>query len=78
MWTGAFSAIPSSSGSQPENVRLTPEQTDEIVEAIADTLDDAELTIDELNEAVIAAAGHGRRNVSFRHSPECGPAGVSA
>jgi winged helix DNA-binding protein len=57
MWTGALSAIPSSSSSHPENVRLTPGQTDEIVEAIADALDDAELTIDELNEAVIAATG---------------------
>ena len=57
MWTAALSAIPSSSGSHPENVRLTPRQTDEIVEAIADALDDAELTIDELNEAVIAATG---------------------
>ena len=57
MWTGALSAIPSSSSSHPENVRLTPRQTDEIVEAIADVLDDAELTIDELNEAVIAATG---------------------
>jgi hypothetical protein len=44
-------------GSHPENVRLTPGQTDEIVEAIADALDDAELTIDELNEVVIAATG---------------------
>src|SRR5260221_14672448 len=57
MWTAALSAIPSSSGSQPENMRLTPRQTDEIVEGIADALDDAELTIDELNEAVIAATG---------------------
>jgi hypothetical protein len=38
MWTGALSAIPSSSSSHPENVRLTPGQTDEIVEAIADAL----------------------------------------
>lgn len=57
MWTAALSAIPSSSGNHPENVRLTPRQTDEIVEAIADALEDAELTIDELNEAVIAATG---------------------
>src|SRR5256885_12903655 len=57
MWTGALSAIPSSTSSHPENVRLTPRQTDEIVEAIAEALDDAELTIDELNEAGIAATG---------------------
>src|SRR5258707_3365872 len=32
LWTGALSAIPSSSSSHPEHVRLTPGQTDEIVE----------------------------------------------
>jgi Winged helix DNA-binding domain len=57
MWAAALSAIPSSSSSHPENVRLTPRQTDEIVEAISDALDDAELTSDELNEAVITATG---------------------
>jgi hypothetical protein len=73
MWTGALSAIPSSSSSHPENVRLTPRQTDELVEAIADVLDDAELTIDELNEAVIAATGPW---AAYLRSPECGPGGV--
>jgi hypothetical protein len=57
LWTGALSAIPISRSSFPENVRLTPEQTDAVVEAIAIALDDAELTIDELTEAVIASAG---------------------
>src|SRR5260370_11203983 len=57
VWTGALSAIPPSRTSQAKDVRLTPEQTDEIVEVIADALDAAELTIDELNEAVIAATG---------------------
>jgi len=57
MWTGALSAIPLSRSSFPEDVRLTPEQTDAVVEAIAIALDDAELTIDELTEAVIASAG---------------------
>ena len=33
-------------------MRLTPEQTERVVEAIAIALDDAELTIDELSEAV--------------------------
>jgi hypothetical protein len=57
LWTGALSAIPLSRSSFLEDVRLTPEQTDAVVEAIAIALDDAELTIDELTEAVIARAG---------------------
>jgi hypothetical protein len=57
MWTGALSAIPLSRSSFPEDVRLTPEQTDAVVEAIGIALDDAELTVDELTEAVIASAG---------------------
>jgi hypothetical protein len=57
MWTGALSAIPSSGNSQAKDVRLTPEQTDEVVAAIAVALDEAELTIDELSEVVIARTG---------------------
>jgi hypothetical protein len=57
MWTGALSAIPPSRNSQAKDVRLTPEQTEQVVEAIAIALDDAELTIDELSEAVIASTG---------------------
>ena len=56
IWTGALSAIPHASPF-PQDVRLTPEQTDAVVEAIAVVLADAELTIDELSEAVIAATG---------------------
>jgi len=56
-WTGALSAIPPSRTSQAKDVRLTPEQTEAVVEAIAVALDVAELSIDELNEAVIADTG---------------------
>jgi hypothetical protein len=38
-------------------LQLTPEQSDAVVEAIAAALEEAELTIDELSEAVIAGAG---------------------
>jgi hypothetical protein len=38
-------------------VRLTPGQTDEVVAAIADALRDAELTVDELSDAVVARTG---------------------
>ena len=44
MWTGALSAIPPSTSPFPQDVRLTPEQTDAVVAAIAVALDDAELT----------------------------------
>ena len=56
MWTGALSAIP---GQRPfpEGVRLTPDQTEEVVGAIGTALADAELTVDELTEAVADLAG---------------------
>lgn len=57
LWTGAMSAIPPTPSGFPRDVRLTPTQTDAVVAAIAVALDAAALTIDELNEAVIAAAG---------------------
>lgn len=57
LWTGALSALPASSKGQALDVRLTPEQTDEVIAAIGVALLDAELTIDELDEAVVAGAG---------------------
>jgi hypothetical protein len=56
MWAGALSGIPHTSPFA-QDVRLTPEQTDAVVEAIATVLADTELTIDELSEAVVATAG---------------------
>jgi hypothetical protein len=56
LWTGALSALPPNPR-HPEGVRLTPEQTDDIVDAIADALVDSELTVDELTEAIVARAG---------------------
>jgi hypothetical protein len=57
LWTGAFSALPPSRGGHAPDVRLTSEQTDVVVAAIGAALEDAELTIDELSEAVIIGAG---------------------
>ncbi len=57
IWTSALSAIPPSHNGQTKEVRLTNAQTDEVVNAIAVALCDAELTIDELSAAVIAATG---------------------
>jgi uncharacterized protein YukE len=57
MWTGALSAIPPSRSPFPDDVRMTTEQTEQVIEAIAKALDDAELTVDELSEAVVDATG---------------------
>jgi Winged helix DNA-binding domain len=56
MWMAALSAIPEHSPF-PDGVRLTPNQAEEIVAAIGRALEDAELTIDELDQAVIDLAG---------------------
>jgi hypothetical protein len=57
MWTGALSALPSSVPAHPEGVRFTPEQADEVIAAIGGALADAELTVDELTEALADQAG---------------------
>lgn len=57
IWTGALSQLPPSGSNFPPDVRLTDEQTDKVVAAIGDALADAELTMEELNEAVVARAG---------------------
>ncbi|WP_447008292.1 winged helix DNA-binding domain-containing protein [Saccharothrix isguenensis] len=51
MWTGALAGLPQRS------VLLTREQTAEVVAAVADALRDAELTGDELTEAVVERTG---------------------
>ena len=57
MWTGALSALPSPASNQPEPVRFTPDQTDEVIAAIGDALADAELTVAELTEAIRERTG---------------------
>jgi Winged helix DNA-binding domain len=57
LWTGALSAIPSAPNSFANDVRLTPGQTDAVIEAVADALAGAELTADELSDAVVARTG---------------------
>jgi Winged helix DNA-binding domain len=56
IWMAALSAMPAHSPF-PNGVRLTPEQAEEIVDAIGRALEDAELTIDELDQAVIDLVG---------------------
>jgi hypothetical protein len=57
MWIGALSAIPPARTNHARDVRLTPTQTDAVVEAIAVALNDSVLTIDELGAAVVASTG---------------------
>ncbi|MET9951035.1 winged helix DNA-binding domain-containing protein [Streptomyces sp. NPDC006339] len=57
MWTGALSAIPAGPSPQPPHVRMTAEQTDAVLAAVADALTGAELTVDELTDAIVARTG---------------------
>jgi hypothetical protein len=57
MWCGALAAIPPVRSVHDRNELLTPDQTDAVVAAIGSALADAELTVDELTEAVVAIAG---------------------
>jgi len=56
MWIGALSAVPWSNP-MPADLRMSPEQTDAVLDAIEHALADAELTIDELTDAIVAAVG---------------------
>jgi hypothetical protein len=56
LWTGALAALPSVP-SHPEGVRFPPGQADEVIAAISDALADAELTVDELTEAIAERTG---------------------
>ena len=57
MWTGALSALPSSVPLHPDPVRFTPEGADEVISAIGEALADAELTVDELTDAIEKRTG---------------------
>ncbi|HWM03588.1 MAG TPA: winged helix DNA-binding domain-containing protein [Actinophytocola sp.] len=56
MWIGALSAVPWQNP-MPVELRLSPEQAEEVLAAVAAAVTDAELTVDELTEAVVAACG---------------------
>ncbi len=55
-WSAALSEVPRHSPFT-DGVRLEPEQLDEVVDAIGRALADAELTTDELDEALVADLG---------------------
>lgn len=57
LWTGALSALPSTRNALQAEAQLTDDQTEAVVAAIDVSLEGAELTVDELSEAVIAEAG---------------------
>lgn len=56
MWTGAMAALPLMR-TNPKDRVLTPEQEEAVIAAIDEALADAELTVDELTEAIVAIAG---------------------
>ncbi|OLF13846.1 hypothetical protein BLA60_01245 [Actinophytocola xinjiangensis] len=57
MWTGVLGTIPFGGGQPPAHVRMTDEQTEQVIAAVEHAVADAELTIDELSDAVVAACG---------------------
>ena len=57
MWTGALSAMPSSVPGFPDPIRFSAEETEEVITGIGAALADAELTIDELTEALHERVG---------------------
>jgi Winged helix DNA-binding domain len=52
MWTGALSALPPSAPQHPDPVRFTPDQAEEVIGAIGDSLAGRPLTVDELTLAI--------------------------
>ncbi|RZT11946.1 winged helix DNA-binding protein [Kribbella sp. VKM Ac-2569] len=60
MWTGALSALPPG-GQQPEPIRMTPDELDQVVAAIGEALANADLTVDELTEEVVRRTGEWAR-----------------
>jgi hypothetical protein len=57
MWTAALAAVPSRTGTFPEGVRLTGEESQRIVDAMAAALEQAELTADELEAEIVSRVG---------------------
>jgi len=57
MWVGVMSEAPLRLPTPPGPVGMTREQTDQVLDAIDHAVADAELTVDELTDAVVAAAG---------------------
>jgi hypothetical protein len=56
MWTGALSALPPGPP-RPERMRMTPDQTADVIAAIGDALAHDDLTVDELTDEVVRRTG---------------------
>ncbi|MDN3028201.1 winged helix DNA-binding domain-containing protein [Streptomyces sp. S.PB5] len=56
LWCAALTAVPGTGGFAAD-ARVTEEQAEQIVAAIADALDGVSLTVDELDEQVVARTG---------------------
>jgi hypothetical protein len=57
VWTSALSDVPPSRSPFAPDVRMSPAQTAEVVAAMGDALLEGELTVDELDEQVVARTG---------------------
>ncbi|MFE4453308.1 winged helix DNA-binding domain-containing protein [Streptomyces sp. NPDC056796] len=57
MWAGALPAVPRGDGPFRKDVRMTPDQVERVLAAVAEALTGAELTIDELSDEVVARTG---------------------
>jgi DNA glycosylase AlkZ-like len=57
MWVRVLTEVPAGPSPFRENVRMTAEQTEQVLDAIAHALDGQELTVDELTDALVAAVG---------------------
>ncbi|MGH3761687.1 winged helix DNA-binding domain-containing protein [Actinophytocola sp.] len=56
MWLAVLSGVPWRDP-MPDGIRMTAEQTEAVLAAISAALADAELTVDELTEAIVATVG---------------------
>lgn len=56
-WFAALTAVPTITPSVPMPTRMTDEQAEQVLAAVADAVRDRPLTIDELSDAVVAATG---------------------
>ena len=56
-WVAALSATPARRPAPPDSVRMTCEQTDQVLAALGDAVRETALTVDELTDAVVAAVG---------------------
>jgi hypothetical protein len=56
-WIAALSSVPTAVPSMPEAIRMTRDQTEQVLAAVEDAVRDTALTVDELSDAVVAATG---------------------